>query len=105
VINAQNGQAYTSGFGTFVNTQDVSSGYEAKVDYLPLRNLRIHLGFTKADFRITGVDPFVAPANPNPTYLAAQQAFIAAAAALNPSSARILKRWRNTPGRATSATT
>ena len=79
-INFQNGQTITSGFGNNaqINTSQVSSGYELKLDYLPLSNLRIHVGFTKADVRITGVSPFVTPANPNPVILAAQQAYVAA---------------------------
>jgi len=67
-----------SGFGSFVNTGTDSKGYDVKIDYIPLRNLRINLGFSQNDVRIVQIEPFATPANPDPTRLAAQQRFIAA---------------------------
>ncbi|MDP3070356.1 MAG: TonB-dependent receptor [Opitutaceae bacterium] len=61
-----------------MNADSASTGYDLKLDYLPLRNLRINLGFTQNHARITAIAPFAEPANPNPTFLAAQQRFLAA---------------------------
>jgi hypothetical protein len=67
-----------SGFGAFVNTGTDSKGYDLKVDYIPLRNLRFNVGFSSNDVKIVQIDPFAAPANPDPVRLAAQQRFVAA---------------------------
>ncbi|PAW63919.1 MAG: hypothetical protein B9S34_13570 [Opitutia bacterium Tous-C1TDCM] len=67
-----------SGFGAFVNTTTESSGFDAKVDYVPLRHLRFNVGVSKNDVQIRKIEPFAAPANPDPVRLAAPQRFIAA---------------------------
>ncbi len=67
-----------SGFGAFVNTTTESSGFDVKVDYVPLRNLRFNVGVSKNDVQIQEIEPFATPANPDPVRLAAQQRFIAA---------------------------
>ncbi len=67
-----------SGFGAFVNTDTDSKGYDLKVDYVPLRNLRFNVGFSANDVKIVQIDPFATPANPDPVRLAAQQRFVAA---------------------------
>jgi outer membrane receptor protein involved in Fe transport len=72
------GTANGSGFGAFVNTTTDSKGYDVKVDYVPLRNLRFNLGFSQNDVRIVDIAPFATPANPDPVRLAAQQRFVAA---------------------------
>ena len=70
-----------SGFSSFVNTGTDSKGYDVKIDYIPLRNLRINLGFSQNDVKIVQIEPFATPANPDPTRLAAQQRFVAAGGA------------------------
>jgi outer membrane receptor protein involved in Fe transport len=67
-----------SGFSAFVKTSTDSKGMDLKVDYLPLRNLRLNVGIAKNDVRIKAIEPFAEPANPDPVRLAAQQRFIAA---------------------------
>jgi outer membrane receptor protein involved in Fe transport len=67
-----------SGFGAFLNTSTDSKGFDLKVDYVPLRNLRFNLGFSQNDVKIVQIDPFATPANPDPVRLAAQQRFVAA---------------------------
>lgn len=52
--------------------------FDLKVDYIPLRNLRINVGFSQNDVKIVQIDPFATPANPDPVRLAAQQRFVAA---------------------------
>lgn len=78
LLVAPTGTANGSGFGAFVNTGTDSKGFDLKVDYIPLRNLRINLGFSENDVKIVEIDPFVTPANPDPVRLAAQQRFVAA---------------------------
>jgi hypothetical protein len=68
----------SSGFNAFVKTTTESTGFDLKVDYVPLRNLRFNVGVSKNDVRITEIEPFVEPANPDPLRLAAQERFIAA---------------------------
>ncbi len=88
LLVAPTGTNNGSGFGAFVNTGTDSKGFDIKLDYIPLRNLRINLGFSQNDVKIVQIDPFVAPANPDPLRLAAQQRFVAAGG----SSSRYLGR-------------
>ncbi len=67
-----------SGFSAFVKTSTDSRGGDLKVDYIPLRNLRINVGVSMNDVQIKEIEPFATPANPDPVRLAAQRAFIAA---------------------------
>jgi hypothetical protein len=67
-----------SGFGAFVKTSTDSKGYDLKVDYIPLRNLRFNLGVSKNDVKIKEIAPFATPANPDPVRLLAQQNFVKA---------------------------
>ncbi len=67
-----------SGFGAFLNTTTDSKGFDVKLDYIPLRNLRFNVGLSKNDVQIQEIESFAAPANPDPVRLAAQQRFIAA---------------------------
>jgi hypothetical protein len=73
-----------SGFGAFVKTSTDSKGYDLKIDYIPLRNLRFNLGVAHNDVQIKEIDPFAAPANPDPIRLAAQQRFVAAGGSSTP---------------------
>ena len=81
LLVAPTGTNNGSGFGAFVNTGTDSKGFDLKLDYIPLRNLRINLGFSQNDVKIVQIDPFVTPANPDPLRLAAQQRFVAAGGA------------------------
>ncbi len=72
------GATQSSGFGAFVKTTTESTGFDLKVDYVPMRNLRFNVGVSKNEVRITEIEPFAEPANPDPVRLAAQQRFIAA---------------------------
>lgn len=67
-----------SGFSAFVRTSTESEGFDLKVDYLPLRHLRLNLGLARNKVAITAIEPFAEPANPDPVRLAAQQRFVAA---------------------------
>jgi len=67
-----------SGFGAFVKTSTESKGFDLKVDYIPLRNLRFNVGVSMNDVQIKEIEPFATPANPDPIRLAAQQRFVAA---------------------------
>lgn len=67
-----------SGFGAAVNTGTDSQGFDFKVDYVPLRNLRFNFGVSKNDVKIVQIAPYATPANPDPLRLAAQQRFVAA---------------------------
>ncbi len=67
-----------SGFGAFVKTSTESKGFDLKVDYIPLRNLRFNVGVSMNDVQIKEIEPFATPANPDPSRLAAQQRFVAA---------------------------
>jgi hypothetical protein len=67
-----------SGFSAFVKTSTESRGFDLKVDYIPLRNLRFNVGVSMNDVQIKEIDPFATPANPDPIRLAAQQRFVAA---------------------------
>ncbi|HRE06052.1 MAG TPA: TonB-dependent receptor plug domain-containing protein [Opitutaceae bacterium] len=78
LLVAPTGTTNGSGFGAFVNTGTDSKGFDLKVDYIPLRNLRINVGFSQNDVKIVQIDPFATPANPDPVRLAAQQRFVAA---------------------------
>ncbi|HRE82421.1 MAG TPA: TonB-dependent receptor plug domain-containing protein [Opitutaceae bacterium] len=71
------GTANNSGFSAFVNTNSESEGFDLKIDYLPMRNLRFNLGAAMNDVQITEIAPFVTPANPDPVRLAAQERFVA----------------------------
>jgi hypothetical protein len=73
---AGSGATLTSGFGAFVKTDTNSKGFDLKVDYIPVKNLRINFGVSENNAIIVGIDPFVTPNNPNPTYLAAQQQYV-----------------------------
>ena len=88
LLVAPTGTNNGSGFGAFVNTGTDSKGFDLKLDYIPLRNLRINLGFSQNDVKIVQIDPFVTAANPDPLRLAAQQRFVAAGG----SSSRYLGR-------------
>lgn len=88
LLVAPTGTNNGSGFGAFVNTGTDSKGFDVKLDYIPLRNLRINLGFSQNDVKIVQIDSFVTPANPDPLRLAAQQRFVAAGG----SSSRYLGR-------------
>ena len=67
-----------SGFGAFVKTSTDSKGFDLKVDYIPLRNLRFNVGISSNDVQIKEIEPFATPANPDPVRLLAQQTFVAA---------------------------
>jgi len=67
-----------SGFGAFVKTSTDSKGFDLKIDYIPLRNLRFNAGVSMNDVQIKEIEPFAAPANPDPVRLLAQQNFVAA---------------------------
>ncbi|MBI5689137.1 MAG: TonB-dependent receptor plug domain-containing protein [Verrucomicrobia bacterium] len=67
-----------SGFSAFVKTSTESRGLDLKVDFVPWRHLRFNVGIAKNDVRITEIEPFATPANPDPLRLAAQQRFVAA---------------------------
>ena len=67
-----------SGFSAFVKTSTESKGFDLKVDYIPLRNLRFNVGVSMNDVQIKEIEPFATPANPDPIRLAAQQRFVAA---------------------------
>ena len=67
-----------SGFSAFVKTSTDSKGYDLKIDYIPLRNLRLNVGIANNNVQIKAIEPFADPANPDPVRLAAQQRFIAA---------------------------
>ncbi|WP_414660837.1 TonB-dependent siderophore receptor [Horticoccus sp. 23ND18S-11] len=67
-----------SGFSAFVKTSTDSKGFDLKVDYIPLRNLRFNAGVSMNDVQIKEIEPFATPANPDPIRLAAQQRFVAA---------------------------
>ena len=67
-----------SGFGAFVKTSTDSKGFDLKVDYIPLRNLRFNVGVSMNDVQIKEIEPFAAPANPDPVRLQAQKNFVAA---------------------------
>ena len=67
-----------SGFSAFVKTSTDSKGFDLKLDYIPLRHLRLNIGISKNDVQIKTIDPFAEPANPDPVRLLAQQRFIAA---------------------------
>lgn len=75
------GSLYGSGFGAFVKTTAESKGFDLKVDYVPLRNLRFNVGVSMNDVKITEIEPFTDPANPDPMRLAAQERFVAAGGA------------------------
>ncbi len=77
VINPTSGAEYTSGFGANVATDDEAKGYEVKVDFVVNPSLRFNLSMTENKLQITKIDPFLAPAHPNPSFLAAQLAFLA----------------------------
>lgn len=72
------GSVNGSGFGAFVKTSTDSKGFDLKVDYIPLRNLRFNVGVSMNDVGIKEIEPFAEPANPDPVRLAAQQRFVAA---------------------------
>ena len=78
LLVAPTGTTNGSGFGAFVNTGTDSKGFDFKVDYIPLRNLRFNVGISENDVKIVQIDPFVTPANPDPVRLGAQQRFVAA---------------------------
>jgi outer membrane receptor protein involved in Fe transport len=78
LLVAPTGTNNSSGFGAFVKTSTDSKGFDLKVDYIPLRNLRFNAGVSMNDVQIRQIDPFVAPANPDPVRLLAQQNFVAA---------------------------
>jgi outer membrane receptor protein involved in Fe transport len=78
LLVAPTGTTNSSGFGAFVNTGTDSKGFDLKVDYIPLRNLRFNVGISENDVKIVQIDPFATPANPDPVRLAAQQRFVAA---------------------------
>ena len=65
-----------SGFGAFVKTSTDSKGFDLKVDYIPLRNLRFNVGVSKNDVQIKEIAAFATPANPDPIRLLAQQNFV-----------------------------
>ncbi|MBC7367827.1 MAG: TonB-dependent receptor plug domain-containing protein [Undibacterium sp.] len=88
LLVAPTGTTNGSGFGSFVNTGTDSKGYDVKLDYIPLRNLRINLGFSQNDVKVVQIEPFATPANPDPTRLGAQQRFVTAGG----SSSRYLGR-------------
>ncbi len=67
-----------SGFGAFVKTSTDSKGFDLKVDYIPLRNLRFNAGVSMNDVQIKEIEPFAPAANPDPVRLLAQQNFVAA---------------------------
>ncbi len=67
-----------SGFSAFVKTSTDSKGFDLKIDYIPLRNLRFNAGVSMNDVQIKEIEPFAAPANPDPVRLLAQQNFVAA---------------------------
>jgi outer membrane receptor protein involved in Fe transport len=67
-----------SGFGAFVKTSTESKGFDFKVDYIPLRNLRFNVGVSMNDVQIKEIEPFATPANPDPIRFAAQERFVAA---------------------------
>ncbi len=77
VTAAGSGATLTSGFGAFVKTNTDSKGFDLKVDYIPVKNLRFNFGVSENNAIIVAIDPFVTPNNPNPTYLAAQQQYVA----------------------------
>jgi outer membrane receptor protein involved in Fe transport len=77
VTAAGSGATLTSGFGSFVKTSTNSKGFDLKVDYIPVKNLRFNFGISENDAIVVAIDPFVTPNNPNPTYLAAQQQYVA----------------------------
>jgi len=88
LLVAPTGTNNGSGFGAFVNTGTDSKGFDLKLDYIPLRNFRINLGFSQNDVKIVQIEPFATPSNPDPLRLAAQQRFVAAGG----SSSRYLGR-------------
>ncbi len=67
-----------SGFSAFVKTSTDSKGFDLKVDFIPLRNLRFNAGVSMNDVQIKEIEPFATPANPDPIRLGAQQRFVAA---------------------------
>ena len=77
LLIAPTGTVNGSGFGAFVKTSTDSKGFDLKVDYIPLRNLRFNVGVSKNDVQIKEIAPFAAPANPDPVRLLAQQNFVA----------------------------
>jgi len=77
VTAAGSGATLTSGFGAFVKTTTDSKGFDLKVDYIPVQNLRINFGVSENNAIVVAIDPFVTPNNPNATYLAAQKQYIA----------------------------
>ena len=78
LLIAPTGTVNGSGFGAFVKTSTDSKGFDLKVDYIPLRNLRFNVGVSKNDVQIKEIAPFATPANPDPVRLLAQQNFVAA---------------------------
>ncbi len=76
LLVAPTGTTNGSGFGAFVKTTTESQGFDLKIDYVPMRNLRFNVGVSKNDVRITTIEPFAEPANPDPLRLAAQQRFV-----------------------------
>lgn len=78
LLVAPTGITNFTGFTAFLNTTTESKGFDLKVDYLPIRNLRFNVGLSKNDVEVTEIDPFVPAANPDPVRLAAQQRFLAA---------------------------
>lgn len=82
------GSVNGSGFSAFVNTSTDSEGFDLKIDFIARRNLRFNLGLSSNDVQIKEIEPFAAPANPDPVRLAAQQRFVAAGG----SSSRYLGR-------------
>jgi outer membrane receptor for monomeric catechols len=65
-----------SGFGAFVKTSTDSKGFDLKVDYVPMRNLRFNVGVSENNVQIKEIAPFATPANPDPVRLLAQQNFV-----------------------------
>jgi outer membrane receptor protein involved in Fe transport len=86
LLVAPTGTVNGSGFSAFVKTSTDSKGFDLKVDYIPLRNLRLNVGVSSNDVQIKEIEPFATPSNPDPVRLLAQQNFVAAGG----SSARYL---------------
>ncbi len=78
LLIAPTGTVNGSGFGAFVKTSTDSKGFDLKVDYIPLRNLRFNFGVSQNDVQIKEIAPFATPANPDAVRLLAQQNFVAA---------------------------
>ena len=76
LLIAPTGTVNGSGFGAFVKTSTDSKGFDLKVDYIPLRNLRFNVGVSENDVQIKEIAPFATPANPDPVRLLAQQNFV-----------------------------